>query len=83
MAKGGFLWKSWWKSWWVGCEVVVGKSVGKSKVTCSGCSVWWKCVRFCEFVFGFWEKCSGSGGKVAQIRNRWNLEISTFSLIST
>lgn len=73
------LWKNTWKTRRISCELAGHKFVGKRLLACSGCSVWWKIVRFCEFVFGFREKCSENSGKDYKIRTVDKPVISTIS----
>ncbi len=63
MARCQKLWKNLSKSGRNSCEKVEQKLAQKSKIACSGCSVWWKNVRFSELVFGFCEKDCVGGGK--------------------
>ena len=62
--KSQILWKSLWESTRKACEIFVNKFVEKANFECSGCSVLWESVRFCEELFGFVEVCSGKCGKV-------------------
>ena len=86
MAKNRFVWKSLRESMWKDCDFVVEKFVESKKFDCSGCSVLWKRVRFCEKLFGFSGKSRGSWGKDLQRefgKEIMKTTISTYPTITT
>lgn len=53
MASCQILWKTLWENMLKRSEKLVEKPAKKSENEYFACSVWWKIVRFCEFLFGF------------------------------
>ena len=57
------LWKNWWKTTRNGSGKLAKKLVDYRLAGCSGCSVWWKNVRFSKNLFGSGGKKGGGSGK--------------------
>ena len=69
MASCQIWWKNSWKTMRIRGDIIVEKPANNSKNEYFDCSVWWKIVRFCEFLFGFSEYVRVICGKTLTDRN--------------